>query len=61
MQGAVTSIDALSTGFTISSYDAEAAIVCSSIIAAVTWIMLIGMHRYEGHELFSAHAAIVGA
>ena len=44
MQGVATSIDALSTGFTISSYDAEAAIVCSSIIAAVTWIMcFIGM------------------
>ena len=62
MQGVATSIDALSTGFTISSYDAEAAIVCSSIIAAVTWIMcFIGMRiGAKVGELFSAHAAIVG-
>lgn len=62
MQGVATSIDALSTGFTISSYDAEAAIVCSSIIAAVTWIMcFIGMRiGAKVGEMFSAHAAIVG-
>lgn len=62
MQGVATSIDALSTGFTISSYDAEAAIVCSSIIAVVTWIMcFIGMRiGAKVGELFSAHAAIVG-
>ena len=62
MQGVATSIDALSTGFTISSYDAEAAIVCSSIIAAVTWIMcFIGMRiGAKVGELFSAHAAIAG-
>lgn len=62
IQGVATSIDALSTGFTISSYDAEAAIVCSSIIAAVTWIMcFIGMRiGAKVGEMFSAHAAIVG-
>ena len=62
MQGVATSIDALSTGFTISSYDAEAAIVCSSIIATVTWIMcFIGMRiGAKVGELFSAHAEIVG-
>ena len=36
LQGVATSIDALSVGFTISDYDATAALVCSLIIAAVT-------------------------
>ena len=53
MQGVATSIDALSTGFTISSYDAEAAIVCSSIIATVTWIYVLYRHAYrcEGRRI----------
>lgn len=62
MQGIATSIDALSTGFTISDYDIEAAFVCSTIIAVVTWIMcFIGMHiGAKVGELFSAHAMIAG-
>ena len=62
MQGVATSIDALSTGFTISSYGVKAALVCSVIIAAVTWIMcFIGMRiGTKVGELFSAHATIVG-
>lgn len=62
MQGVATSIDALSTGFTISSYGVKAALVCSVIIAVVTWIMcFIGMRiGTKVGELFSAHAAIVG-
>ena len=62
MQGVATSIDALSTGFTISSYVVKAALVCSVIIAVVTWIMcFIGMRiGTKVGELFSAHAAIVG-
>ena len=62
MQGVATSIDALSTGFTISSYGVKAALVCSVIIAVVTWIMcFIGMRiGTKVGELFSAHATIVG-
>lgn len=62
MQGVATSIDALSTGFTISSYGVKAALVCSVIIAVVTWIMcFIGMRiGTKVGELFSAYAAIVG-
>ena len=62
MQGVATSIDALSTGFTISSYGVKATLVCSVIIAAVTWIMcFIGMRiGAKVGELFSAHAEIVG-
>lgn len=37
MQGVATSIDALSVGFTIADYGAGAALLCSAIIAAVTF------------------------
>lgn len=37
MQGVATSIDALSVGFTISSYSALSAVVCALLIAAVTF------------------------
>ncbi len=39
VQGVATSIDALSTGFTISEYDALKAIVCAVIIASVTFVI----------------------
>ena len=39
VQGVATSIDALSTGFTISEYNALKAIVCAAVIAAVTFII----------------------
>ncbi len=39
IQGVATSIDALSVGFTISGYDFLMALVCSVIIAAVTFVI----------------------
>ena len=56
IQGIATSIDALSVGFTISSYNTLMAIICSLIIAAVTFIIcaagiIIGGHcgtKYSG-------------
>lgn len=62
LQGIATSIDALSTGFAIARYDAKAAFVCSSIIAAVTWIMCMTGMRIGSRvgKMFSAHATIVG-
>ena len=39
VQGIATSIDALSVGFTISEYDFLMALVCSLIIAGVTFII----------------------
>lgn len=45
VQGVATSIDALSTGFTISDYSAPMALLCAAIIAAVTFIIcLIGVY-----------------
>ncbi|MBQ2889156.1 MAG: manganese efflux pump [Clostridia bacterium] len=49
IQGIATSIDALSVGFTISSYNAVMAFLCSLIIAAVTFLIcaagiIIGRH-----------------
>lgn len=41
VQGVATSIDALSVGFTISEYGFMMALVCSLIIAAVTFIICI--------------------
>ena len=42
IQGVATSIDALSVGFTISEYDWLMALVCSLIIAAVTFMICMG-------------------
>ncbi len=42
VQGVATSIDALSVGFTIADYGFVMAIVCSLIIAAVTFFICIG-------------------
>ena len=39
VQGVATSIDALSTGFTISDYSGWMALLCAAIIAAVTFII----------------------
>ncbi len=39
VQGIATSIDALSVGFNIEKYNAVSAIICSLIIAAVTFII----------------------
>ncbi len=44
VQGVATSIDALSTGFTISEYNVYMALLCAAIIAAVTFALcLIGV------------------
>lgn len=44
IQGIATSIDALSVGFTISDYNLTAALLCSGIIALVTFsICMIGL------------------
>ena len=44
LQGVATSIDALSVGFTIAEYDARTALICSLIIAAVTFVIcLVGL------------------
>ncbi len=62
VQGIATSIDALSVGFTIVDYDAMAAVVCSIIIAAVTFAicytgLLIG--KTVGNRL-SFDAGLIG-
>ena len=41
IQGVATSIDALSVGFTISDYGFVMALVCSCIIAAVTFVICV--------------------
>lgn len=44
LQGIATSIDALSVGFTIAEYRLAAALGCSAIIAAVTFVLcLLGL------------------
>ena len=62
LQGIATSIDALSVGFTISNYGFKMALICSGIIAVVTFIiciigLCIGIHF--GSKL-SKKAAILG-
>ena len=42
MQGIATSIDALSVGFTIAGYNWLMALVCSLIVAAVTFVICMG-------------------
>ena len=61
-QGVATSIDALSVGFTIAHYGTGMALVCSGLIAAVTFVIcLCGVHlgRKFGTR-FSGKAAILG-
>lgn len=62
VQGVATSIDALSVGFTIAEYYWLMALVCSLIIAAVTFIICMGglcIGRKFGTKL-SHKAAILG-
>ena len=62
LQGIATSIDALSVGFTISDYGFKMALICSGIIAVVTFIIcIIGLHIgiHFGSKL-SKKAAILG-
>ena len=62
LQGVATSIDALSVGFTISDYGALSALLCSGIIAAVTFIIClcgIAIGKKFGTKL-SGKATILG-
>ena len=62
VQAIATSIDALSVGFTIASYGALMAFVCSAIIGVITFIIcMIGLviGRVLGTKL-SGKASILG-
>ena len=62
VQGVATSIDALSVGFTIADYGLVMALVCATIIAAVTFAICIGglvIGKKFGTKL-SNKAAILG-
>ena len=62
IQGVATSIDALSVGFTIASYDLLSAILAAVIIAIVTFIICfagIGIGRVAGTKL-AGKAGIFG-
>ena len=62
VQGVATSIDALSTGFTISNYNALMALLCALIIAVVTFILCligVGIGRKFGTSL-AGKAGILG-
>ena len=61
-QGVATSIDALSVGFTISSYDWRAALTASAVIAAVTFVICLGglkLGKLFGTKL-SGRASVLG-
>ena len=62
LQGVATSIDALSVGFTISEYGLTMALVCSLIIAVVTFaICIVGLIIGKKYgDLFSNKAEIIG-
>ncbi|MBE6958738.1 MAG: manganese efflux pump [Ruminococcaceae bacterium] len=62
LQGVATSIDALSVGFTIASYDLLMAVVASAIIAVVTLaICLVGLYiGKKAGSCLSGKAGIVG-
>lgn len=62
VQGVATSIDALSVGFTIASYDLSSALLSALIIAAVTFIICMGglaIGRRAGTKL-AGKAGILG-
>lgn len=62
VQGIATSIDALSVGFTIAEYGAVKALVCSLIVAAVTFFISLGgivLGKQFGTKLANK-AAILG-
>lgn len=62
VQGVATSIDALSVGFTIAEYGFVMALVCSLIIAAVTFVICMAglvIGKKVGTK-FSGKAAILG-
>ena len=62
VQGIATSIDALSAGFQIANYDLLHALVCATVIAAITFVICIGgilLGRKFGTSL-SNKASILG-
>ena len=62
VQGGATSIDALSVGFTIADYGFVMALVCSLIIAVVTFFICVGglqIGKTVGNKL-SNKASILG-
>lgn len=62
LQGIATSIDALSVGFTIASYDWASAFACAAIVAAVTFVVCVAgllIGRRFGVR-FSSKAEILG-
>ena len=62
LHGVATSIDALSVGFTIAEYKAAAALVCSLMIAGVTFAICMGglrIGRTAGTRL-SGRAGVLG-
>lgn len=62
IQGVATSIDALSVGFTIAKYNLNMAVVCSLIIAAVTFVICMSglvIGKRFGTKL-SGRATILG-
>ena len=63
IQGIATSIDALSVGFTIANYALLMAVICSLIIAAVTYIISITgivICKKAGTKLSSKASVLVG-
>ena len=62
VQGVATSIDALSVGFTIAEYGPAMAVVCSALIAAVTFLICLAgvrLGRTAG-GLLSRKAMLLG-
>ena len=62
LQGIATSIDALSVGFTISSYNLMDALLSSALIGITTWIIcFIGLHLGKLFGMkFANKASILG-
>ena len=61
-QGIATSIDALSVGFTIAEYPASMAVICSLIIALVTFVIcMAGLHLGKQFGTrFAGKASLLG-
>ena len=62
LQGIATSIDALSVGFTIESYNLPSAFVCSVIIAVVTFVICMAglLFGRRFGEKFADKAQVLG-
>jgi putative Mn2+ efflux pump MntP len=62
LQGVATSIDALSVGFAIAHYETPMALLCSLIIAAVTFIICTGgiLIGKKVGALMSSKATVLG-